>query len=87
MQCDLLGGHFETAQVWRQEHNPAAGVEDALHHVPVLDRGMAGDPFRPAAPDEGQLDDGFARLGNGGAALCAEARLCQVRIQAAPIGR
>ena len=86
MQGDLLGGHLEAAQVWRQEHNPAAGVEHALDHVPVLDGGMARHAFRLAAPHESQLDDRLAGLGDGGAPIGAIAGLGQVGVETAAVG-
>jgi hypothetical protein len=66
-QRDLLGGQFEAAQVWRQEHNPAAAVELALDQFPVFHCDVAGDARLFGAPDERQFDDALAGFGDGGA--------------------
>jgi len=86
-QRDLLGGAFETAQVWRQEHNTAPAVEHGLHVVPVFIAGVARHPFRRGAPDEGQFDDGLARLGDGLRQLGAIAGALEIGAQPAPVRR
>ena len=47
-QRDLLRGDFEAAQVRRQEHDAAAGVEHRLHVLPVLVGGVARHALRRA---------------------------------------
>jgi hypothetical protein len=70
-----------------QEYDTAAAVELALDQFPVFHADVAGDAVLWRAPHERQLDDRFARLGDGGAQMRTVAGEFKIAAQAAPIGR